>query len=53
MEQYHALVMTNDLSGFNKLLEEYYVDEYVREEHRREFMHYAERILRRKWRGQK
>ncbi len=47
--QYHDLLMTNDLAGFERLLEAYNVAEELREELRREFMHYAERILRRKW----
>jgi len=48
--QYHDLLMTNDLAGFEKLLGTYNVAEELREELRQEFMHYAERILRRKWR---
>jgi hypothetical protein len=49
--QYHDLLMTNDLAGFEKLLEVYNVAEELREEQRQEFMHYAERILQRRWRG--
>ena len=48
--QYHDLLITNDLAGFERLLGKYNVAEEIREEHRQEFMHYAERILRRKWR---
>jgi hypothetical protein len=39
--QYHDLLMTNDLAGFDRLLEEYNVAEEIRAEHRREFMLYA------------
>ena len=49
--QYHDLLMTNDLAGFDKLLETYNVAEELRESQRQEFTRYAERILRRKWRG--
>jgi hypothetical protein len=51
--QYHDLLMTNDIAGFEALLEIYRVPEELREEHRREFTQYAERLLRRKWRGPK
>jgi hypothetical protein len=50
---YHGLVMRNDLETFNKLLEIYRVPEELREELRHEFTQYAERILRRRWRGPK
>jgi hypothetical protein len=50
---YHDLLMANDLDGFEKLLEIYRVPEELREKQIREFTHYAERILRRRWRGQK
>jgi hypothetical protein len=50
---YHDLLMANDLDGFEKLLAIYRVPEELREEQIREFTHYAERILRRKWRDQK
>lgn len=49
--QYRDLLMTNDLAGLEKILEAYNVEEELREEQRREFTQYAERILRRKWRG--
>jgi hypothetical protein len=51
--QYHDLLMANDLAGLEKLLDVYNVAEPLREELRQEFMHYAERILRRRWRGPK
>lgn len=51
MGQYHDLLMTNDLAGLEKILEAYNVEEELKEEQRREFTQYAERILRRKWRG--
>jgi hypothetical protein len=51
--QYHDLLVANDLEGFDMLLEIYKVPQDQREDQRREFMHYAERILRRKWRGLK
>jgi hypothetical protein len=50
---YHDLLMRNDLETFNKLLEIYRVPEELREELCREFTQYAERILRRRWRGPK
>jgi hypothetical protein len=50
---YHDLLMANDPEGFEILLDTYHVADELREEHRREFTHYAERILRRRWRGQK
>jgi hypothetical protein len=49
--QYHDLLMANDLDGFDKLMETYCVPDELRKELREEFMQYAERILRRKWRG--
>jgi hypothetical protein len=45
--------MANDLERFERLLEIYRVPEETREELCREFMQYAERILRQKWRGRK
>ncbi len=51
--QYHDLLMTNDIAGLEELLEEYDVATELREECRREFTQYAERLLRRKWRGLK
>lgn len=51
--QYHDLLMTNDQAGLEKLLDVYNVAEPLREELRQEFMHYAEMILRRRWRGPK
>jgi hypothetical protein len=50
---YHDLLMANDFEGFEMLLEIYKVPEELRDEQRQEFKHYAERILRRKWRGRK
>lgn len=50
---YHDLVMANDFEGFDMLLEIYKVPEDQREELRRDFRLYAERILQRRWRGQK
>lgn len=50
---YHDLVMTNDFEGFKMLLEIYRVPEEFRDELCRDFTHYAERILRRRWRGQR
>jgi hypothetical protein len=50
---YHDLVMANDLEGFKMLLEIYRVREELREELIRDFMHHAETVLRRRWRGQK
>ena len=49
--RYHDLVMTNDVAGFERLLELYRVPEEQRQELRREFTLYAERLLRRRWRG--
>jgi hypothetical protein len=46
---YHDLLMAYDVDGFDKMLEMYEVPEEEREEHRREFKHYAERILRQRW----
>jgi hypothetical protein len=51
--QYHDLLMTNDLAGLEKLLDAYGIEERLREELRQEFMHYAEMLLRRRWRGPK
>jgi hypothetical protein len=48
---YHDLLMANDLETFDKLLEIYRVPEELREELRRDFTRYAEKILRRRWRG--
>jgi hypothetical protein len=48
---YHDMLMANDLESFDKLMEVYRVPEELREELRVEFTQYAERILRRKWRG--
>jgi hypothetical protein len=50
---YHDLLMANDFEEFDMLLEIYRVPEEQREEQRREFRLYAERILRRRWRGQR
>jgi hypothetical protein len=50
---YHDLLMANDPEGFEKLLGINHVAEEVKEELRSEFKHYAERILRRHWLGQK
>jgi len=49
--KYHNLLMVNDVDGFERLLELYNVPQDQREEQRREFRHYAERILQRRWRG--
>ena len=51
--QYHDLLMTNDLAGLEQLFDAYSVAEALREELRREFTQYAERILRRRWRDPK
>jgi hypothetical protein len=48
---YHDLLMANDLDGFKMLLTIYRVPQDLHEELVGEFMHYAEKILRRKWRG--
>jgi hypothetical protein len=50
---YRDLLMANDFEGFDMLMEIYEVPEDQREEHRREFKLYAERILQRRWRGRK
>jgi hypothetical protein len=50
---YHDLLMANDVDSFDKLLAIYRVPEEERDELRKEFTRYAERILRRRWRGQK
>lgn len=50
---YHDLLMANDFEGFDMLLETYKIPEDQREEQRKEFRLYAERILRRRWRVQK
>lgn len=50
---YHDLLMANDVESFDKLLAIYHVPEEERDELRKEFTHYGERILRRHWRGQK
>jgi len=49
--QYHDLVMANDIAGLEKLMAANNVAEEDKEELRKEFRLYAERILRRKWRG--
>lgn len=51
--RYHDLLMTNDFEGFDRLLEIYKVSTEEREELRRQFRLYAERILRRRWLGSK
>jgi hypothetical protein len=51
--RYHDLLMTNDVAGFDRLLEVYKVPEEEREVLRREFTLYAERLLRRRWHGLK
>jgi hypothetical protein len=51
--RYHDLLMTNDVAGFDRLLELYKVPEEERKELRKEFTLYAERLLRRRWRGPK
>lgn len=51
--RYHDLVMTNDVAGFERLMELYRVSEEQRQELRHEFTLYAERILRRRWHGPK
>jgi hypothetical protein len=51
--QYHDLLMANDLSGLEDLLEANGVAEELRQELRREFTLYAEKILRMRWRGPK
>lgn len=48
---YHDMLMSNDLESFEKLMTIYRVPEEAREELRRDFTQYAERILRRRWRG--
>jgi hypothetical protein len=48
--RYHDLLVANDVEGFDRLLEIYGVPDEQREEQRREFTLYAERILRRRWR---
>jgi hypothetical protein len=48
---YHDLVMANDFEGFKMLLEIYRVPEELQEELCHDFKHYAEMILRRRWRG--
>jgi hypothetical protein len=50
---YHDLLIANDLDGFEKLLAIYRVPQELRGELCDEFTHYAERILRRKWRGRR
>ena len=51
--KYHDLLMAGDPAGFEELMEANDIAMGLREELRREFMLYAARILRRKWRGQK
>jgi hypothetical protein len=50
---YHDMLMANDLDGFEKLLAIYRVPQDLREELCDEFTRYAERILRRRWRGRR
>jgi hypothetical protein len=51
MSQYHALIMANDLAGFEKLMDVNRIPTEIRQELREDFTRYAERILRRRWRG--
>ena len=53
LSQYHDLLMANDLAGLEELFEANSVADEVRVDLRRDFTLYAERILRRKWRGPK
>jgi hypothetical protein len=53
LRQYHDLLMANDLAGLEELFEVNRVAEELRVDLRRDFTLYAERILRRKWRGPK
>jgi len=46
---YHDLLMRNDLEGFEMLLEIYKVPVEEREELKKEFTRYGEKILRHKW----
>jgi len=48
--KYHDLVMTNDLAGYEKLLDEYpHIAAPEREELIADFKHVAEKVLRRRW----
>jgi hypothetical protein len=48
--KYHDLVMTNDLAGYEKLLDGYsHITAHEREELISDFKHVAERVLRRRW----
>lgn len=49
--RYHDLLMTNDVAGFDRLLELYKVPDEEREALREQFKLYAERLLQRRWRG--
>lgn len=53
LNQYHDLLMTNDVAGLEELFDANNVAEELRVDLRRDFTLYAERILRRKWRGPK
>ena len=48
--RYHDLVCTNNLAGYEKMLDEYRVPLEEREELLREFKLLAEDVLRRRWR---
>jgi len=48
--RYHDLLITNDVAGFDRLLELYKVPQEERQELKREFTLFAERLLRRRWR---
>lgn len=52
--KYHDLVMTNDLTGYEKLLDEYpHITGREREELLADFRRDAENALRRRWLGPK
>jgi hypothetical protein len=48
--QYHTLVMNADFEGFDKLLDQYAIEDDKKQELKDEFRRYAERALRAKWR---
>ena len=52
LEQYHALLMTNDVAGFERLLAQYApgLDPRETEKQIEEFKRYAARILQHRWR---
>lgn len=55
LSQYHALIMNNDVAGFEKLLAQYapFMDDQTRRERVEAFTQHAATILRHRWRPSK